>query len=174
MVSNLKVDNIQATGGTATAISLADDGTSRIEKVPHWKLVHSEAGVNVSSGSWTEVSLDTAQYDSHNLKINSTIVITSATAGLYHLTGHIRMGNRYINRLIVKITLGATDISQFEGTAGGNGTGAYMSVETNTIHRLSDGDILKMWVYHDYGSNVGVLGSTQGHESWFSGYRITA
>tara|TARA_B100000073_G_scaffold342776_1_gene346417 strand:- start:604 stop:1128 length:525 start_codon:yes stop_codon:yes gene_type:complete len=174
MVSNLKVDKIQSVAGTTTAIDISSDGTTNFAKTPHWRLVHSVSGVDAPSGSWSQVNLDTALYDTHSLKNGNNIIITSETAGMWWLNAHIRMGNRYFNRLIVKIMVGSTDISQFEGSAGSGGTGAYMSAETNTIYRLNAGDTLGMFVYHDYGSNVGVLGNTQGHESWFAGYRISA
>ena len=49
-----------------------------------------------------------------------------------------------------------------------------MSWETNTLYRLNSGDSVGMYVYHTYGSTVGAVGDAQGHETWFTGYRISA
>jgi len=179
-MGTIYVDKVSALGGITTAIDISADGTTNFAKTPHWKYVDSTAGINISSGSWTQVTLDTAQYDSHNLKSGNTAVITAATAGMYHMTGHIRMGNRHITRLIVKILLTPASgsvidpIAQMETVNPSNGTGVYQCAECNAMHRLNAGDALSMHVYHTYGSDVGVLGSTQGHESWFQGYRISA
>lgn len=171
-MSNLLVQNIKHTNGTS-AMTVASDGTTNLSKTPHWRLVPS-ANVDIPNESWTQVAFNTTLYDSHTLKSGNNIVITSATAGVYWLNAHVRMGNRHFKRLIVKLQVGSTDISQFEGSAGSGGTGAYMSAETNTLYRLNSGDSLGMYVFHDYGSTVGAVGSTQGHETWFAGYRISA
>lgn len=171
-MSNLLVQNIKHTNGTS-AMTVASDGTTNLSKTPHWRLVPS-ANVDIPNESWTQVAFNTTLYDSHTLKSGNNIVITSATAGVYWLNAHVRMGNRHFKRLIVKLQVGSTDISQFEGSAGSGGTGAYMSAETNTLYRLNSGDSLGMYVFHDYGSTVGAVGSAQGHETWFSGYRISA
>jgi hypothetical protein len=163
MASELHVDAIKHSGGTS-AITIASDGTTNLSKTPHWRLVPS-ANVDIADSSWTQVAFDTTLYDSHSLKSGNNIVITSATEGMYWLNAHVRMGNRYFTRLIVKIQV---------GSAGGNGTGAYMSAETNTLYRLNSGDSVGMYVYHTYGSTVGAVGSATGHETWFAGYRISA
>lgn len=172
-MSTLRVDEIKDSTGASTGLTIASDGTTNLSKTPHWRLVPS-ANVDIPNESWTQVAFNTTLYDSHSLKSGNNIVITSATAGVYWLNAHVRMGNRHFKRLIVKLQVGSTDISQFEGSAGSGGTGAYMSAETNTLYRLNSGDSLGMYVYHDYGSTVGAVGSAQGHETWFSGYRISA
>ena len=174
MVSNLKVDKIQSVAGTTTAIDISSDGTTNFAKTPHWRLAPS-SNVDIPNSSWTQLTFDTTIYDTHSLKNGNNIVITSETAGMYWLNAHVRMSNRHFERLLVKIISQSVDpITQFEGSAGTNGTGAYMTVETNTIYRLNAGDTIGMYVYHTYGSTVGALGSAQGHESWFAGYRISA
>ena len=176
MASTLKVQNIAHTGGT-TGLTIASDGTllAAQNKIVHWKIVPNSSD-NHASGSWTQVNTDHAIYDSHSLHSGNNIVITSATAGLYHLTGHIRMGNREANRLLVGIYEGGTGgtiLAQTE-TVGSNRTGVYQCAEVNLLYRASASDSLGLYVYHDYGSDIGVVGSTQGHESWFEGYRISA
>ena len=175
MASTLKVNTIQHSGGT-TGITLASDGTvlAAQDKIVHWKICP-DSSPNIGSGSWSQVTLDHTIFDSHSLKSGNNIVITAATAGLYHLTGHIRAGNRECNRLIVGIYSGGTGttvLGQTE-TVGSNRTGVYQCAEVNFLHRAAAGASLGLYVYHDYGSAIGILGSTSGHETWFSGYRIS-
>ncbi len=47
-------------------------------------------------------------------------------------------------------------------------------LKVNFLYRVTAGMSLGMYVYHDYGSDIGIKGSTSGHESWFEGYRISA
>ena len=176
-MSTLKVGTIQDHANSNTALTIASDGTllAAQDKIVHWKLVP-DANSNATSGSWTQVITDHAIYDSHSLKSGNNIVITAATAGLYHMTGHIRMSNRESIRLLVGIYSGGsggTILAQSE-TVGSNRTGVYQCAEVNFLYRVASGASLGMFVYHAYGSDIGVIGSTSGHESWFEGYRISA
>ena len=176
-MSTLKVGTIQDHANSNTALTIASDGTllAAQNKIVHWKIVPNGSD-NHASGSWTQVNTDHAIHDSHSLHSGNNIVITSATAGLYHLTGHIRTNNRECNRLIVGIYSGGTGTTVLGQTenVGSNRTGVYQCAEVNFLYRASSGDSLGLYVYHDYGSAIGILGSTSGHETWFSGYRISA
>ena len=173
MTSILKVNTLQDSTGN-TALTIANDGTTLPAKVPHWKLTPT-ATANHTTSTWSQVGLGTSIYDSHSLKSGNNVVITAATAGLYHLTAHIRLNNKAAGRLLVGVYIGGsggTLIGQTE-TVGNysNLTGKYQCAECNILYRLSTSDSLGMFVFHEYGSDAEVSGG--GHESWFMGYRIS-
>ena len=181
-MSTLKVGTIQSTTAN-TAMTISSDGTFKPEKIPAFR-VHTTSNVSASSGSWTNIPLNTTSgtgvqgFDTHSMMSNNNINITAATAGIYFFTGHVRMVNTVPYRLIVRILRVADQVIVLQSEVGNehpNLTGRYQSVQTNGLVQCSAGDVFQMDFYqnNESGNSQSATG-VNSHETFMSGFRISA
>jgi len=180
MSSVIKVDAIQNQSGTS-AIQIASDGTFKPSKVPCFR-VHTSANVSASNASWTNIPLNAtsgtiAGFDTYGMMSSNKINITSATAGIYFFTGHVRMNNNVPYRLIIRILRVADQVIVLQsevGSGSANLSGRYQSVQCNGLVQCSAGDSFQMDFYQNNESSatLGAVG-VNSHETFMSGFRIS-
>ena len=126
---------------------------------------------NIDTGTNTQVTLDTEDWDTDNAFSSSTFTVPSGKAGKYIVVGAVRADPSWAATNQFNVSIFRNGASNTGGFSSNNimaSTGN--SMISAAIINLSVGDTLKLYIYHNEG---GTEGLQSGQEStYFCGSRI--
>ena len=120
--------------------------------------MHKEGDQAIGTGAWTKVTLGTVTYDTDQMADVTNTCITVRRAGLYLVTGTVSW------EAVAAGTVRATALlkgSIWFGRASTSGHGVISP--GNNVSRpryFNSGDKIFLYVYHDRGANLNIMGST--------------
>jgi hypothetical protein len=108
------------------------------------------ANQSINSATWTKLTLDTEDYDSGNNFDNATNYrFTAPVTGYYFVTGHVDMAAGTAGkRLIADLYLNGSQRSVL-GNQQSTSTGGDVTANFSDVMKLTAGDYLELWCYHD-------------------------
>ena len=183
----LKVSNIETSSGSGTitigqsgeTISVPSGATINLSSAtqtgvgidgPSFRAYQSSAQ-NIDTGTSTQVTLDTEDWDTDNAFASNTFTCPSGKAGKYMVVGCVRADPSWAATNQFNVSIFRNGASNTGGFSSNNimaSTGN--SMISAAIIDLAVGDTLKLYIYHNEG---GTEGLQPGQEStYFCGTRI--
>ena len=165
VATTIQSGTIKGADGTNTAMTISNDGTVLHANgaVPTCQMFHNTTQTSIAQTTWTQVLLNSENFDTHTMgdTSNNRINITTATAGIYHCFGQLRIyGSGSHARFIAAIRKNGTSaFCQAEANNNESSNNKYTCLNFSSIETFSNGDHISLWYYVDKSGTYGIDGN---------------
>lgn len=117
--------------------------------------IHPTSSQSVPNGGTTFITMHEAFADTHNMAdvANDAIVIGEGLEGYYNIQGAVRNSSWTAPRHSIQIFVNGSIKAFHEYSSGSSHTGEYPHSVISTMLYLEASDVVKLKLYHNYGSD---------------------
>ncbi len=113
--------------------------------------IYQGVALSLVNNVWTQITLNTATYDTHSMCGTNKLTVPTGQGGLYHIIGSVGFTANATGRRNVGLKVGAGWIAQ----ARPNNNGADHAINNvSDVRELSEGDEITLWAQQACGGNL--------------------